>query len=90
MDTNIDQVFSILNNVKGYEKISRENSNLKRLGGMTNIVHLVETDNINLIVRIPGKALKIILTVLLNIIMQWRHGVLVYLQKLYGQMLKKE
>lgn len=55
MDTNIDKVFSILNNIKGYEKISRENSNLKRLGGMTNIVHLVETDNINLIVRIPGK-----------------------------------
>ena len=55
MDTNIDQVFSILNNIKGYEKISRENSNLKRLGGMTNIVHLVETDSNNLIVRIPGK-----------------------------------
>ena len=55
MDTNIDQVFSILNNIKGYEKISRENSNLKRLGGMTNIVHLVETDSNNLIFRIPGK-----------------------------------
>ena len=55
MDTNIDKVYSILNSIKGYEKISRENSNLKRLGGMTNIVHLVETDNINLIVRIPGK-----------------------------------
>ena len=55
MDTNIDKVFSILNNIKGYEKISTENSNLKRLGGMTNIVHLVETENINLIVRIPGK-----------------------------------
>ena len=55
MDKNIDTVISILNNIKGYEKISKENSNLKRLGGMTNIVHLVETDNINLIVRIPGK-----------------------------------
>ena len=55
MDTNIDKVFSILNNIKGYEKISTENSNLKRLGGMTNIVHLVETEKINLIVRIPGK-----------------------------------
>ena len=55
MDKNIDTVISILNNIKGYEKISKENSNIKRLGGMTNIVHLVETDNINLIVRIPGK-----------------------------------
>ena len=55
MDTYIEKVFSILNNIKGYEKISRENSNLKRLGGMTNIVHLVEAENINLIVRIPGK-----------------------------------
>ena len=55
MDTNIDKVFSILNNIKGYEKISTENSNLKRLGGMTNIVHLVETNSNNLIVRIPGK-----------------------------------
>ena len=55
MDTNIDKVYSILNSIKGYEKISRENSNLKRLGGMTNIVHLVETNDINLIVRIAGK-----------------------------------
>ena len=46
MDKNIDKVISILNNIKGYEKISKENSNIKRLGGMTNIVHLVETDNI--------------------------------------------
>ena len=55
MDKNIDTVISILNNIKGYEKILKENSNIKRLGGMTNIVHLVETNNINLIVRIPGK-----------------------------------
>ena len=28
---------------------------MQRLGGMTNIVHLVETQDINLVVRIPGK-----------------------------------
>ena len=55
MDTNIEKIISVLNKVKGFEKITKQDCNIKRLGGMTNIVHLVETQNINLIVRIPGK-----------------------------------
>ena len=55
MDTNIEKVISVLNMVNGFEKIRKEDCKIKRLGGMTNIVHLVETQNINLVVRIPGK-----------------------------------
>ena len=55
MDTNIDKVIGVLHKVEGFEKITKQDCNIKRLGGMTNIVHLVETQNINLIVRIPGK-----------------------------------
>ena len=55
MDINIDKVIRVLHKVEGFEKITKQDCNIKRLGGMTNIVHLVETQNINLIVRIPGK-----------------------------------
>ena len=55
MDINIDKVIGVLHKVEGFEKITKQDCNIKRLGGMTNIVHLVETQNINLIVRIPGK-----------------------------------
>ena len=55
MNTNIENVISILNKVKGFESIIAKDCQIKRLGGMTNIVHLVETKDINLVVRIPGK-----------------------------------
>ena len=55
MSTYIENVIAVLNQVKGFEKITKDECTMKRLGGMTNIVHLVETQNINLIVRIPGK-----------------------------------
>ena len=47
MDTNIEKVISVLNKVNGFEKIRKEDCKIKRLGGMTNIVHLVENQNIN-------------------------------------------
>ena len=55
MNKNIENVIAVLNKVKSFENITKEDCKIKRLGGMTNIVHLVETQNINLIVRIPGK-----------------------------------
>ena len=55
MSTYIENVIAVLNQVEGFEKITKDECTMKRLGGMTNIVHLVETQNINLIVRIPGK-----------------------------------
>ena len=55
MNANIDDVINVLNKVEGFEKITKENCNIKRLGGMTNIVHLVETPTINLVIRIAGK-----------------------------------
>ena len=55
MNTYTENVIAVLNQVKGFEKITQEDCTMKRLGGMTNIVHLVETQDIDLIVRIPGK-----------------------------------
>ena len=55
MNTYTENVIAILNQVKGFENITKEDCKMKRLGGMTNIVHLVEMPDINLIVRIPGK-----------------------------------
>jgi len=55
MDENIEKIVSILNQVEGFERITNKDCKITRLGGMTNIVHLVETNDINLIVRIPGK-----------------------------------
>ena len=49
------KVISTLNKVEGFENITLNNCKIKRLGGMTNLVHLVETKKTNLIVRIPGK-----------------------------------
>ena len=55
MDKNIEKVISVLNQVEGFERITNKDCTITRQGGMTNIVHLVETKDINLIVRIPGK-----------------------------------
>ena len=55
MNANIDDVINVLNKIEGFEKITKEDCKIKRLGGMTNIVHLVETPTINLVVRIAGK-----------------------------------
>ena len=55
MNTYTENVITVLNQVKGFEKITQEDCTMTRLGGMTNIVHLVETQDIDLIVRIPGK-----------------------------------
>ncbi len=55
MDPNTEKVISILNQVNNFENITKENCNITRLGGMTNIVHLVEMNDINLVVRIAGK-----------------------------------
>lgn len=50
-----DKVISVLNKVEGFEKIKVDDCKIKRLVGMTNLVHLVEINDINIIVRIPGK-----------------------------------
>ena len=55
MNAYTDNVIKVLNQVKGFETITKEDCTMQRLGGMTNIVHLVETQDINLVVRIPGK-----------------------------------
>ena len=68
MDENIEKVVSILNKVEGFERITNKDCKITRLGGMTNIVHLVETNDINLIVRIPGKGTEDYINRTFNII----------------------
>ena len=51
----IKKVISVLNKVQGFESITVNDCKIKRLGGMTNLVHLVKTKKINLILRIAGK-----------------------------------
>ncbi len=78
MNTYTDNVIAVLNHVKGFEKITKEDCTMKRLGGMTNIVHLVETQDINLIVRIPGKGTEDYINRTFeynNAIAAWRSGV---------------
>lgn len=53
-DGNTDRVLSELRNLKGFEDTSAQNSEIKRLGGLTNLVYRVETCGHTIIVRIPG------------------------------------
>ncbi len=78
MNNNFDNVIKVLNRVKGFEKITKDNCKIKRLGGMTNIVHLVETQDINLVVRIPGKGTEDYINRTIeynNALAAWRAGI---------------
>jgi len=45
-----ETVISALRNVPAYETVKVNDCKITRLGGMTNLVHLVETKNINVII----------------------------------------
>ncbi|WP_243612734.1 phosphotransferase [Shimia aestuarii] len=47
-------VLSTLRKTPGFESVSAEQCKITRLGGLTNLVHLVETSDARVIVRIPG------------------------------------
>lgn len=49
------RVLEELKKTSGFEDIEAEACTLTRLGGLTNLVHLVETGRGNVIVRIPGE-----------------------------------
>ena len=44
----IKKVISVLNKVQGFESITVNDCKIKRLRGITNLVHLVKTKKINL------------------------------------------
>ena len=55
MHKHTNNVISALGNAPGFETIKAEDCKITRLGGMTNLVHLVETKDANIVVRIPGE-----------------------------------
>jgi thiamine kinase-like enzyme len=71
-------VLSALSNVSGFETIKAKECKITRLGGMTNLVHLVETKDANIIVRIPGEGTESYInraTELTNATAAWRAGI---------------
>ena len=78
MHEHTDNVISALGNAPGFETIKAEDCKITRLGGMTNFVHLVETKNANIIVRIPGEGTEDYInraTELTNATAAWRAGI---------------
>ena len=71
-------VLSALSNAPGFETIKAKECKITRLGGLTNLVHLVETKDANIIVRIPGEGTENYInraTELTNATAAWRAGI---------------
>ena len=71
-------VLSALSNAPGYETIKAKECKITHLGGLTNLVHLVETKDANIIVRIPGEGTESYInraTELTNATAAWRAGI---------------
>ena len=71
-------VLSALSNAPGFETIKAKECKITRLRGMTNLVHLVETKDANIIVRIPGEGTENYInraTELTNATAAWRAGI---------------
>ncbi len=78
MHEHTDNVISALCNAYGFETIKAEDCKITRLGGMTNLVHLVETKDSKIIVRIPGEGTENYInraTELTNATAAWRAGI---------------
>ena len=78
MHEHTDNVISALCNAHGFETIKAEDCKITRLGGMTNLVHLVETKDSKIIVRIPGEGTENYInraTELTNATAAWRAGI---------------
>ena len=78
MHEHTDNVISALCNVHEFETIKTEDYKITRLGGMTNLVHLVETRDSKIIVRIPGEGTENYInraTELTNATAAWRAGI---------------
>ncbi len=55
MEANVDAALAALRNAPGFETIRAEDCTVTRLGGLTNLVHLVEMKDAKVIVRVPGE-----------------------------------
>ena len=54
MSEHLPKVIAILNNVPGFNDVKPEDVKITRLGGLTNLVYLVEANSEKVVVRIPG------------------------------------
>lgn len=55
MQENVEAAVTALRNAPGFESVRAEDCAVTRLGGLTNLVHLVDTGTERVIVRIPGE-----------------------------------
>ena len=55
MSEHTDTVLAALRNAPGFEGVARDNCRVTRLGGLTNLVHMVDTGQQRVVVRIPGE-----------------------------------
>ncbi len=54
-DENAERVLTALSKLAGFEGVSADTSDIRRLGGLTNLVYRVASEGRAVIVRIPGK-----------------------------------
>ncbi|MFV0513258.1 MAG: choline/ethanolamine kinase family protein [Jhaorihella sp.] len=55
MSEHTDTVLAALRNAPGFEGVARNNCTVTRFGGLTNLVHMVDTGQHRVVVRIPGE-----------------------------------
>ena len=73
-----ETVLNTLRNAPGFDAIAASDCSITRLGGLTNLVHLVETNGERVIVRIPGEGTDEYInraTEIANANAAWRAGI---------------
>ena len=78
MNENSEKIFLALKNLKDFEKVQPNSCKISRLGGLTNLVHLVETKIGNFVVRIPGEGTEEYINreiEFINATAAWRAGI---------------
>ena len=73
-----ETILTTLRNTPGFETLSAAQCKITRLGGLTNLVHLVETQGARVIVRIPGEGTEEYIdraTEITNATAAWRAGI---------------
>lgn len=78
MTEHTDTILSTLRNAPGFEGLTADQVTITRLGGLTNLVHLVETPTANVVVRIPGDGTEEYIDRAIektNAIAAWRAGI---------------
>ncbi len=78
MTEHTDTILSTLRKAPGFKEVTADQVTITRLGGLTNLVHLVETPTANVVVRIPGDGTEDYIDRAIektNAIAAWRAGI---------------